>query len=529
MLISKEKRQRNEALWLAARENRVEMCLDALNYRRHGDLCAQVNSKGEEDWTALHMAASHNCLEVCEVLILTSEEIDLHAFSRSGQTALHLAAERGFLEIVQLLVKVGNQVNTQDREGRTALHLAAMMGQTDTVLWLLSQGADFSVTNLAGKTAYEEANKEVATLFELYFTEKNIPFQKCLPRADLQNPPALVAISFDRPSPADVYSYAEYTDFVPKCLIGKGGFAEVYLVEQQSTGKEFAMKVLNKEKILEHNLERYVLTERNVLSYIKHPFIVGLNYAFQTPEKLLLILDYCPGGDLGSTLRREKRFTEARARIYVCEVLLALEALHSNHIIYRDLKPDNLVLDSEGHVLLTDFGLSKEGVPRMARTESFCGSIGYLAPEMLRKEGHNQTVDYYLLGVLLYEMLVGKLPFYDFDVAIMLRKIVRTHVQIPTSVSSLAAHLLTRLLDKEPSTRLGAGPSGANEIKAHPFFEGIDWEAAYHRHLQPPPIAPVRRVKTEKLSIEKVYGITMEGTYDGKMAGWSFAQDRPHS
>jgi len=505
------------------------MCLDALNYQLHGDLCAQVNSKGEEDWTALHMAASHNCLEVCEVLIHTSEEIDLNALSSSGQTPLHIAADRGFLEVAELLVKVGSQVNLQDREGRTALHLAAMMGQTDTVLWLLSKGADFSAVNLEGRTAYQEANTEVAGLFERYFTEKSIPFQKCLPRADFKQPPALVALSFDRPSSAESFPNAEYTDFVPKCLIGKGGFAEVYLVEQQSTGKEYAMKVLNKEKILEHNLERYVLTERNVLSCIRHPFIVGLNYAFQTPEKLLLILDYCPGGDLGSALRREKRFSEARARIYVCEVLLALETLHSHSIIYRDLKPDNLVLDSEGHALLTDFGLSKEGVHSMARTESLCGSLGYLAPEMLRKEGHNQTVDYYLLGMLLYEMLLGKLPFYDFDVAIMLRKIVHMPVKIPTSVSPPAADLLTRLLDKNPSTRLGAGPSGVNEIKVHPFFEGIDWEAAYRRQLQPPPITPVRRMKTEKLSFEKVYGITLDGDYEGKLEGWSFAQARPHS
>lgn len=165
----------------------------------------------------------------------------------------------------------------------------------------------------------------------------------------------------------------------------------------------------------------------------------------------------------------------------------------------------------------------------MARTESLCGSLGYLAPEMLRKEGHNQTVDYYLLGMLLYEMLLGKLPFYDFDVAIMLRKIVHMPVKIPTSVSPPAADLLTRLLDKNPSTRLGAGPSGVNEIKVHPFFEGIDWEAAYRRQLQPPPITPVRRLKTEKLSFEKVYGITLDGDYEGKLEGWSFAQARPHS
>jgi hypothetical protein len=429
------------------------MCQDALNYQLHGDLCAQVNSKGEEDWTALHMAASHNCLEVCEMLIHISEEIDLHALTSSGQTALHLAAERGFLEVVQLLVTTGSQVNARDYSGRTALHLAAMMGQSDTVLWLLSKHADPTLINREGKTAYQEANREVATLLERYFTERNLPFQPCpLSSAGPSQAPANVIITYDHSAPeAESFPAVEYTDFVPKCLLGKGGFAEVYLVEQQSTGKEYAMKVLSKEKIVERSLERYVLTERNVLSYIKHPFIVNLNYAFQTPEEM-------------------------------------------NYI---------------------------------ARTQSFCGSIGYLAPEMLRKEGHNQTVGYYLLGVLLYEMLVGKLPFYDFDVAIMLSKIVRTPVKVPSSVSTQATQLLTRLLDKDPSTRLGAG--GTNEIKAHPFFQEIDWEAAYQRKLRPPPITHTRRVKTEGLSLEKVYGLALEGDYEGKVPGWSFVQGRPHS
>ena len=505
------------------------MCQDSLNYQLHGDLCAQVNSKGVNDCTALHMAASNNCLEVCEMLIRSSEEIDLHALTTSGQTALHLAAERGFLEVVQLLVTTGSQVNARDNCGRTALHLAAIMGQSETVLWLLSKGADPALINREGKTAYQEANREVATLLERYFTERNIPFQLCSPpSAEPSQTPAGVVITYDRSVPeAESYPAVEYTDFAPKCLLGKGAFAEVYLVEQQSTGKEYAMKVLNKEKIVELSLERYVLTERNVLSCIKHPFIVKLNYAFQTPEKLLLILDYCQGGDLGSILRREKRFPEDRAQIYVCEVLLALEALHSRNIIYRDLKPANVVLDSEGHALLTDFGLSKEGVHSMARTQSFCGSIGYFAPEMLRKETYNQTVDYYLLGVLLYEMLVGKLPFYDFDVSIMLSKIVRTPVRIPASVSAQANHLLTGLLDKDPSTRLGAG--GTNEIKAHPFFQAIDWEAVYQRKLRPPPITHTRRTKTEGLSLERVYGLTLDGDYEGKIPGWSFVQGRPHS
>jgi serine/threonine protein kinase len=142
---------------------------------------------------------------------------------------------------------------------------------------------------------------------------------------------------------------------------------------------------------------------------------VGLNYAFQTRDKLFLILEYCPGGDLGKVLEQEKRFDEARARIYLAEILLALEDLHKRDIIFRDLKPDNVVLDTQGHALLTDFGLSKEGVLDNQAANSFCGSVAYLAPEMLKRSGHGKSVDWYLLGVLLYEMLVGMPPYFNRD------------------------------------------------------------------------------------------------------------------
>jgi serine/threonine protein kinase len=172
------------------------------------------------------------------------------------------------------------------------------------------------------------------------------------------------------------------------------------------------MKVLNKDKIMAQNLVKYAMTERNVLSITNHPFIVKLNYAFQSLDRLFLILEYCAGGDLAQHLQKEKRFDEDRAKIYLCEIILALEDLHKRDIIFRDLKPDNVVLDSEGHALLTDFGLSKEGVLDNKGAKSFCGSIAYLAPEMLKRTGHGKSVDWYLLGVLFYEMLVGIPPYF---------------------------------------------------------------------------------------------------------------------
>ena len=203
--------------------------------------------------------------------------------------------------------------------------------------------------------------------------------------------------------------------FIVHQVLGKGSFGEVYLVEKVSSHKLYAMKVLSKTYIMSQNLIKYTLTERDVLAITNHPFIVGLNYAFQTNKKLFLILDYCPGGDLSEYIEREKRFKEDRAKIYLSEVLLALEDLHKRDIIYRDLKPDNVILDEDGHALLTDFGLSKQGIINNSGAKSFCGSVAYLAPEMIKRVGHGKAVDWYLFGVLMYEMLVGQPPYFHKD------------------------------------------------------------------------------------------------------------------
>lgn len=154
------------------------------------------------------------------------------------------------------------------------------------------------------------------------------------------------------------------------------------------------------------------MTERNVLSFTNHPFIVKLNFAFQTIDRLFLILDYCPGGDLSEHIAHEKKLFEKKAKFYICQVILAIEDLHKRDIIFRDLKPDNVVLDSEGNALLTDFGLSKEGIIGNKSATSFCGSVAYLPPEMINKSGHGKSIDWYLLGVLFYEMLFGIPPFF---------------------------------------------------------------------------------------------------------------------
>eukprot|EP00347_Sterkiella_histriomuscorum_P010547 403375863 len=316
--------------------------------------------------------------------------------------------------------------------------------------------------------------------------------------------------------------------FEPLSLLGQGSFGEVYLVRKKDTNELFAMKVLQKQKIMGQNLVKYAVTERNVLSYTRHPFIVGLNYAFQTRDKLFLILDYCPGGDLGKVITKERRLTEDRARIYLSEVLLALEDLHNRNIIFRDLKPDNVVLDEDGHALLTDFGLSKEGVLDNQASNSFCGSVAYLAPEMIRRSGHGKSVDWYLLGVLLYEMLVGIPPYFNQNREKLFLGIQKGPLMIPAQFTDEAKTLLIGLLSKNPMKRLGSGPRGAQEIKEHPFFQNINWEEVYNRKLSPP--KPEKKdLKMLDLPYEKMLEVLKQSVYgdlvedENRVAGWSFA------
>jgi serine/threonine protein kinase len=316
------------------------------------------------------------------------------------------------------------------------------------------------------------------------------------------------------------------SDFDILQVLGKGSFGEVFLVKRRYQKQLYAMKVLRKDKIMGHNLIKYAKTERNVLSYVKHPFIVGLNYSFQTPEKLFLILDYCPGGDLGFQISREKKFDEFRARIYVCEVLLALEELHKRDIIFRDLKPDNIVLDEDGHAMLTDFGLSKEGVYDNVMARSFCGSVAYLAPEMIKRQGHGKAVDWYLLGVLLYEMLVGTPPYFSPNRDQLYQNIQSGKLKLPASLAVETKNLLKELMQRDPNKRLGARRD-AEEIKEHRYFAGINWDMVIRRELRPPmPIKPI--LMPSYIPLEKVYGdLSKSKDQSNSVPGWTFVSPDP--
>ncbi|GAB9473061.1 Agc protein kinase [Globisporangium polare] len=264
-------------------------------------------------------------------------------------------------------------------------------------------------------------------------------------------------------------------DFTLIRVIGKGSFGKVTLVRKKTNSKIFAMKILSKAHLLKRKQVEHTKTERRVLSVASHPFIVGLHYAFQTQAKLYFVLDYCPGGELFFHLSRMGKFDETMSRFYAAELVVALEHLHSLGVVYRDLKPENILLDEMGHIKLADFGLAKDEVTEIdSGATSLCGTPEYLAPEVLARKGHGTAVDWWGLGMVLYEMLTGLPPWYTRNRQELFARIREAPLEIPKYLSADAASLIAHLLHREPEKRLGS--RGAAEVKAHRFFRSVDWD-----------------------------------------------------
>ncbi|KFG77822.1 serine/threonine protein kinase [Metarhizium anisopliae] len=272
-------------------------------------------------------------------------------------------------------------------------------------------------------------------------------------------------------------------DFELLKVVGKGSFGKVMQVRKKDTNRIYALKTIRKAHIISRSEVAHTLAERSVLAQINNPFIVPLKFSFQSPEKLYFVLAFVNGGELFYHLQKEHRFDVNRARFYTAELLCALECLHGFSVIYRDLKPENILLDYQGHIALCDFGLCKLDMKDEDRTNTFCGTPEYLAPELLMGKGYNKTVDWWTLGVLLYEMLTGLPPFYDENTNEMYRKILSEPLHFSDIVPPAAKDLLIKLLNRDPEERLGA--NGSAEIKAHPFFHAIDWRKLLQRKYEP--------------------------------------------
>ncbi|EAR86537.2 Serine/Threonine kinase domain protein (macronuclear) [Tetrahymena thermophila SB210] len=500
-----------------------------------------VDIKWHDEWTPIHYACNEGHADILQYLI--SKGADLKAKTSFDYTVLHLGSIRGSHECIKIILENDSSfINEQDKEFNTPLHYACKYGFNKIVELLLNYDVDMTIKNHIGNTPCEELqNFDIYQLISQKAAEKGINSENLI-RKDMYNRTFFnnnimrnsrqdhvskllrLTKNFDhnsiiKPSenvkeekPNQGAAIVEHfkklaknqlqfkqvelqqesssknsvgpNDFTIVETLGKGAFGQVFLVQKKDDKLFFAMKVLQKERILGKNILKYALTERNVLSVMQHPFIVSLKYAFQTKNKLYLVMDYCPGGDLDNLLFRKGRIPEPIAKIYICEIILALEALHNSNIVFRDLKPSNVVLDKDGHACITDFGLAKQGMQRGDITKSFCGSLAYLPPEMLNKTGHTQSLDWYLLGVLMYELLEGMPPYYSDNKQKLFDNIRNAPLKMPKQASDAAKSLLKGLLSKDPIQRLGS--KGAEEVKSHPFFRDVNWEDVYNKKLLPP-------------------------------------------
>ncbi|XP_058466795.1 ribosomal protein S6 kinase alpha-5 [Malaya genurostris] len=285
-------------------------------------------------------------------------------------------------------------------------------------------------------------------------------------------------------------------DFKLLKVLGTGAYGKVFLVRKLGGvdhNKLYAMKVLKKSTICQKKkTAEHTKTERQVLESIKRsPFLVTMHYAFQTDSKLHIILDYVSGGELFTHLYNKEHFTEDEVRIYIAEIIVALEQLHKLGIIYRDIKLENILIDSDGHIVLTDFGLSRELVYENERAHSFCGTIEYMAPEIVKsnQNGHDASVDWWSVGVLTFELLTGSSPFSSEEPATQTeisKKITNTEAIIPEHLSREAKDFIRKLLVKDPRRRLGGGTADASELKSHSFFKSINWRLLADKKIAAP-------------------------------------------
>uniref|UniRef100_A0A8C7RBH9 protein kinase C n=1 Tax=Oncorhynchus mykiss TaxID=8022 RepID=A0A8C7RBH9_ONCMY len=278
-------------------------------------------------------------------------------------------------------------------------------------------------------------------------------------------------------------------------VIGRGSYAKVLLVRLKKNEQIYAMKVVKKELVHDDEDIDWVQTEKHVFEQAStNPFLVGLHSCFQTESRLFLVIEYVNGGDLMFHMQRQRKLPEEHARFYAAEICIALNFLHEKGILYRDLKLDNVLLDHEGHIKLTDYGMCKEGIRPGDTTSTFCGTPNYIAPEILRGEDYGFSVDWWALGVLMFEMMAGRSPFdiitdnpdmnteeYLFQV------ILEKPIRIPRSLSVKAASVLKGFLNKDPKERLGCQvQTGFSDIKSHTFFRSIDWDQLEKKQMAPP-------------------------------------------
>ncbi|XP_013392219.1 cAMP-dependent protein kinase catalytic subunit PRKX isoform X2 [Lingula anatina] len=291
------------------------------------------------------------------------------------------------------------------------------------------------------------------------------------------------SIKRKEPPPSEEDSKYKLAEFELLSTLGTGTFGRVVLTRHKETKEYFALKIMTISEVIRLKQVEHVRNEKAILKTINHPFIVNMLWAHHDETFLYMLLEYVPGGELFSYLRNAGRFNTATGNFYAAEIISALDYLHGSGIVYRDLKPENLLLDREGHLKITDFGFAKK---LSDRTWTLCGTPEYLAPEIIQSKGHNKAVDWWALGILIYEMLVGYPPFFD-DVPFQIyEKILAGKIDWPKHLDLIAKDLIKKLLVADRTRRLGNMKNGAEDVKNHKWFKSLNWEEVALRKLKPP-------------------------------------------
>lgn len=285
-------------------------------------------------------------------------------------------------------------------------------------------------------------------------------------------------------------SKGKYTlhDFQIMRTLGTGSFGRVHLVRSVHNARYYAIKVLKKHQIIRMKQIEHTNDERRMLKLVEHPFLIRMWGTFQDSRNLFMVMDYIEGGELFSLLRKSQRFPNPVAKFYAAEVTLALEYLHSHNIIYRDLKPENILLDRNGHVKITDFGFAKEVI---TVTWTLCGTPDYIAPEVITTKPYNKSVDWWSLGILIFEMLAGYTPFYDVTPMKTYEKILAGEVTYPPFFHPDVVDLLSKLITADLTRRLGNLQSGPQDIKSHAWFAEVVWEKLLAKDIETPYEPPI--------------------------------------
>ncbi|KAI1074702.1 Pkinase-domain-containing protein [Whalleya microplaca] len=327
-------------------------------------------------------------------------------------------------------------------------------------------------------------------------TPQNLPSINNLispPQSDGHHSPSLPPQQQQSQPPSDVrVTKGKYSlgDFDLLRTLGTGSFGRVHLVQSKHNQRFYAIKVLKKAQVVKMKQVEHTNDERRMLGEVKHPFLITLWGTFQDPRNLYMVMDFVEGGELFSLLRKSGRFPNPVAKFYAAEVTLALEYLHSRNIIYRDLKPENLLLDRHGHLKITDFGFAKR-VPD--KTWTLCGTPDYLAPEVVSNKGYNKSVDWWSLGILIYEMLCGYTPFWDSGSPMKIyENILRGKVKYPPYIHPDAQNLLELLITPDLTKRLGNLYGGPSDVKTHPWFAEVTWDRLSRKDIDAPYTPPVK-------------------------------------